>query len=1114
MSRRTISLAGTLALALTSLAIFLPAPAAAASSPAWQLSATSQPTNFIAGSSGKGHYILIATNVGSAPATEAGGEVTITDILPAGLSPVNPVAESKDPATAKFTCTTVSQAVTCKSPGPVHPGFMVWADIPVNVTAPEGSALTDQAEVSGGGALSTKASTVTRVSSSTPPFGFLPSEEGFKVPMIDEDGLPAVQAGSHPYGATVDLNFPTVAPGGFLTSAGHLRDLKINLPPGVLANPAATPTRCTEAELSSEGNPGCPNSSQIGTVTLTTFVLGVLPEPVPLYNMVPPPGAPAAFAFDALNVGIFPHVIASIRSESDYGATGTTSDILARGLNPILDIGTELWGDPSSSDHDFARECPGPEGTSCKVEPQSNSLLSLPGSCSEAPLSYATSADSWEEPAPQFPEAFAEYKSADLEGNPVALDGCNQLKFEPTISVSPTTNLAESPSGLDVDLHQPQDFNLGSVMTAQLKDATVTLPSGLSVNPSQADGLGVCTPSQVGMLTEVGQSPAHFSAEPSSCPASATLGTVEVTSPLLAQYEDAGTKVTTNPETGQPLPEPLHGSVYLAKPFDNPFGSLLAIYLTVEDPKTGIFAKLAGRVIPDPQTGQLTTRFEENPQLPLEDVRLHLFGGARGSLITPPTCGAHTTSSDLTPWSTPEGADARPASSFQTTGEPGGGACPTSEGAAANKPAFSAGTISPQAGAYSPFVLKISREDGSQRLTGIDTTLPEGLTGKLAGIPECGGAQIAQAESRSRPEEGRLERESPSCPAASEVGTVVVGAGAGPTPLYTTGHAYLAGPYKGAPLSLAVIVPAIAGPFDLGTVVTRVALHLESETTQIHAVSDPLPTILDGIPLDIRSVALRMGRPGFTLNPTSCEPLAITGVATSSLGQAAALNQRFQVGGCSALPFRPKLSLRLKGKVRRTAHPTLIANLKAKEGEANIGRAQVKLPHSVFLDQGHIKTVCTRVQFAAASCPAGSIYGSAEATSPLLGYPISGPVYLRSSSHELPDLVAQLKGPASQPIEIDLDGKTDSVKGALRNTFEAVPDAPVSTFHLELFGGKRGLVEMSSGFCAAPKATVKLTAHSGKIYDTTPAVAAKCPKVKKGKAHHRKGAHGKRGGGK
>jgi hypothetical protein len=337
---------------------------------------------------------------------------------------------------------------------------------------------------------------------------------------------------------------------------------------------------------------------------------------------------------------------------------------------------------------------------------------------------------------------------------------------------------------------------------------------------------------------------------------------------------------------------------------------------------------------------------------------------------------------------------------------------------------------------------------------------------------------------------------------------VTVGAGAGLTPYYAQGHAYLTGPYKGAPLGLAIITPAVAGPFDLGTVVVRAALQINPETTQITAVSDPIPTILDGIPLDVRSIALQISRHEFTLNPTSCEKKAVTGEALSIFNQLAPLTNPFQVGGCRALKFKPQLKLSLKGAVNRTANPKLIAALTMKPGEANIASAQVKLPASAFLDNAHIGAVCTRVQFTAAAhlgegCPAASVYGHAQAVTPLLDQPLQGNVYLRSSAHKLPDLVAALNG----QIEVALAGKTDSVKGALRNTFEAVPDAPVSSFRLELFGGKRGLIEMSSGFCRHPNAAVRFIGQNGKIYDTTPKVASSCKKA--GTGHHGAKHHGR-----
>ena len=1065
----------------------LPPVAGAAPAPVWGLKLGTFPSNLAPG--GPARYFIDATNVGAATAA---GPVEVEASFPDELT----VTSAEFPGTSG-SCSLAAHSVLCTAGGSVVSSKDLLINVGVEVASDAAGSLSAEAVVRGGAPQISRTATAP-VQSSPFPFGF--SASGLQAPFSAEDGTAVSLAGSHPYQQTVSFGFTTESIEGKITNSGHPKTVNLDLPPGLIGNPTATPVLCTETEL--ESDKGCPDASAVGVFELISLLgsqTDFETQPSGLYNMVPPPGYAAALATDTGGVGYTLHLLATVRTDGDYGIEVVTPDIIALTNLPFFSIQVQTWGDPSAPAHDSMRstKCATNSGKTCPVAPQDTAFWTLPGHCTGQPDLAAIDAESWEKPG-SF--VAAEYESADLAGNSISVSGCNQLEFAPTIEAAPTTNLTDSPSGLDVRLHQPQNTDKEQRSTAQLRDARVTLPAGMSVNPSQADGLAACSSAQIGLTTGVGSTSVHFSKDPATCPDASKLGKVEVKTPLVAEYTDNGSKLVTDPETGDAVPRPLGGSVYLASPFDNPFDSLLAIYLVVEDPQTGTVAKLAGRVEPDPQTGQLTTVFAENPQLPIEDIELHLFGGARGSLITPPVCGDHTTTTTLTPWSSPEGTDAHPQSSFQTTAQPGGGDCPTSTGAAPNSPSFSAGTLTRQAGAFSPFVFKVSREDGSQRLTGIDTRLAPGMVGKLAGIGQCSEVQIAQAAARSHPNEGIVERQSPSCPESTRVGTVTVGAGAGPNPFHTNGTAYLAGPYKGAPLSLAIVTPAVAGPFDLGTVVTRVALDIEPETAQIHAVSDPLPTILEGIPLDVRSVALKMDRPDFTLNPTSCDPMEITGTATSALGSVAALTQRFQVGGCSALPFKPKLSLRLKGSVKRSSNPKLIANLSAKPGEANIARAQVKLPAAVFLDQSHIRTVCTRVQWAAETCPAGSVYGKVSATTPLLGYPLAGSVYLRSSSHELPDLVAKLKGPASQPIVISLVGKTDAVKGALRNTFEAVPDAPVSKFRLELFGGKRGLVEMSDGFCAHRRATVKLDGQNGKTYDTRPVVAAKC---KKGAKKHR-----------
>jgi hypothetical protein len=1081
---------------LVALAFCAVAPGAAAATgpaPGWRLAIVPYPTNLSSGttspSAAQGPGVsLLATNVGGKATS---GKFTITDTLPAGLLPspiVAPFGNYGDPfgkEAGVLSCESSGQTVTCSGEGLLQPGKEAEVSVPLKVTAPESSIVLDEATVEGGGAAPVSASIPVAISSSPAPIGFLEEDAGAYGSVTNADGSTATEAGSHPYQLTVGMNFSNNSLGADSAGlpqvfGGGIRNVSGELPQGMVVNPGATP-KCSEVELEAGV---CPDPTQIGTIEVSVSFNAERPSFSlhPLYNMVAPPGTTAVLAFEVLE-GVYIHLLGRVRSDGDYGLSADVRNVPAQ--VGFLGAAVSLWGDPSDPSHDHARgrcllegevrvenEEGNFEQALCKTERLETSFVTLPSSCSPEPLETFLRIDNWVGEG-----AEASYLSTDGNGALTSIDGCNQLPFEPEIEARPTTNLADSPSGLDFDLKQPQELKVGGTSTANLKDTTVSLPTGMALNPSAGAGLEACTPAQLG----------SDGTKPANCPNGSKIGSVEAVTPLLE--------------------EPLLGAVYLAKPFENPFNSLLAIYIAVEDPQTGVVAKLPGKVTADPATGQLTTRVEGSPELPIKDVRLHLFTGPSASLTTPPTCGTYTTTSDLTPWSTPEGADAHPTDTFQTTASPGGGACPTSQDQAPNKPTFTAGTVSPQAGAYSPFVLKLTRQDASQRFVAIDTTLPEGLVGKLAGVSYCPAAGISQALSRNKPNEGALERQSPSCPASSEVGIVDVAAGSGITPLHALGHAYLAGPYKGAPLSMVVITPAVAGPFDLGVVTTRVALEVDPETARIHAVSDPLPQILDGIPLDLRSVSLELGRPNFTLNPTSCDPMAVGGAVTSALGGTAALSSPFQVGGCSALPFKPKLSVKLKGGTKRGDFPALTATATAKPGEANIGRVAVTLPHSAFLEQSHIGTVCTRVQFAEGSipgekCPTRSIYGKATLTTPLLDQPLAGPVFLRSSSHQLPDLVVALHG----QVDVVVAGKVDSVKGALRNTFEAVPDAPFSKFTLQMQGGKKGLIVNSRNLCASTnKATVLMDGQNGRTNDFTPVVKAKCGgKARKGKRHHKK----------
>jgi hypothetical protein len=866
---------------------------------------------------------------------------------------------------------------------------------------------------------------------------------------------PATQAGAHPYMFTTQFAFETSfdpvrgenAPGG------SARDIEVKLPVGFTGNPRAV-TQCSQVDLVQFN---CPTDSRVGYGEITT---GSEPGGTAIYNMQTSAGEPARLGFMVAYV-VPVAVSITVDDQDDYSLrvlTRNTSQGL--GLDKVV---LTLWGVPADPSHDADRE-----GEST-LEPRP--FLSLPTSCG-APLDSVFTINSWQQPGTYLGDTSISNDGAEPP-NPVAMSGCDQVDFKPSLQARPSTNVADSPAGLDVSLHVPQSEDPDGLATANLRDLSMDLPAGLSVNPSSANGLGACTPGEIGLTTPVGQAPARFNSAPAACPNSSKLGTVAIETPA--------------------VDHPLPGTMHLASQGENPFGSLLATYLVIDDPESGIGIKLAGKIEANAQTGQLGVSFMGNPQLPFEDLRVSLFDGPRAALKTPLTCGSFTTSSVLTPWTAPEGASVTWRDSFQVDRGANGGACLRADAEAPNRPTMVAGTADPTAAAYSPFVLKLARADGTQPITGINATLPPGLLGKLAGTSYCADASLAAAAGKP----GRSELASPSCPASSQVGSVTVGAGAGSNPVHVGGKAYLAGPYKGAPLSLAIVTPAVAGPFDLGTVVVRNALHVDPETARIQAVSDPIPTILQGIPLDLRSIQLNMDRPGFTLNPTSCAPMSVLVGATSVFGQIAALSNPFQVGGCGALGFKPKLSIALKGGTKRSQYPALRATLKARPGDANISKAVVSLPKSEFLAQNHIKTVCTRVQFAANACPAGSIYGKARAWSPLLDQPLSGPVYLRSSSNKLPDLVADLNG----QIRVALVGRIDSVKGGIRTSFESVPDAPVSKFVLEMAGGKKGLLENSRNLCkTVNKANVLIEGQNGKTADQSPVLKSKCKK-KKPKKH-------------
>jgi hypothetical protein len=919
--------------------------------------------------------------------------------------------------------------------------------------------------------------------------------------------------------------------------AGSTRDIQVDLPPGVTGDPGAVP-KCSNAQFQTLP-PTCPPASQVGIaeirVNLTAAAIG--DYTLPVYALEPLPGRTAEFGIPRVTFTAI-RIVAKDRTAGDFGIS-TGVERIPTGL-PLVQQSLTFWGVPWAASHDlwrprvgakamgeeflgppvgeFSRES-GIPAAGLKPDDQApyepswgpiQPFFTNPTACTGSSPVTTFWADSWQNPAATLADGEPDpsnplWVRGESAAPPVT--GCAALAahFDPGFTFRPQGHVADSPSAFDADLSVPQNDeppagvaedpsesgapaywrSEAGLATSQLKDTTVTLPPGVTVNPAGASGLATCSEEQMGLLTTSGEapSPIRFDDQPVTCPDASKIGTVEIETPLLEKT--------------------VEGTVYLAQQEANPFGSLLALYLVAEDPERGLIIKLAGKTTPDPVTGQITATFTDNPQLPFTHLRLHLKGGPAAPLATPPTCGSFTTQASLVPWSGQTPATTSDGFTIDQAPEAG---CPTSVGAQPFNLGLEAGTANPVAGASSPFTFRVTRPDGAQTIDHIDLTTPPGFSAYLAGVPYCPESGIAQAEGRNRPGDGRLEEAQPSCPAASQVGTTTIGAGAGPNPYYVSGKVYLAGPYKGAPLSLVFVVPAVAGPFDLGVQVVRTALQVNPETAAITAQSDAIPTILQGIPLRIRDIRVSIDRPHFALNPTSCDALAVGGQVYGSGGGVANLSNRFQVGGCPALPFHPKLKLRLTGSTTRTGHPALKAVVTAKPGEANISRVQVNLPHGEFLDQGNLNKTCTKPVLLAGDCPASTVYGHVRAWTPLLERPLEGYVYLVGGyGYKLPALVAELNG----QVKILLVGKVDSGKNkGIRNTFEVVPDAPVSRFELAMKGGKKyGLLENSEDLCKASKpnraAIVRMIAHNNKRADQFPLVGRQCKKKKGGGAKNR-----------
>lgn len=929
--------------------------------------------------------------------------------------------------------------------------------------------------------------------------------EAFGSSIEDQDQMPAIQAGSHPSAITTTVMFdhqvtgekesfkenlneeevPLGEPEVLANINGNPKQLEIKLPAGLMVNPAATSTKCTEAQLETNPSTGssCPPASAVGTVSVYVNGYGEKIKGA-VYNMSPPPGVPAELGVDLGEVGLVIHIVGKIRADGDYGFSADVSEITQK--VSIYGLKLTLWANPSDASHDAQRGICASRGKaqkaieeeffenenreegkttkeyrfSCPTERANTPLLTMPGACTGKALETTLSVDSWQEPGDSNPDGTPDlsdprWKTAGSSSP--AVTGCEKLDFSPSLDVKPAPEAlaAESPSGLNVNLKVPHEESKEGLAEADLKQLTVTLPPGMAISLSAANGLGACTNAPEPERPE-GEIALH-SAEAVKCPESSKLGEVEAVTPLLEA--------------------PLKGAVYLAQQ-ETFAGALIGLYVVVEG--DGVTIKLGGQATLDPNTGQVTIAFKETPQLPLSEIRLSLFGGPRAALQTPPACGVYSTTSQLTPWS--GGAPAEPSSVFTVDSNCGQGFSPS----------FTAGTTDSQAGAFSPFSITVSRRDGEQRLSGLRVVGPPGLLGMLKGATQCPEPQAAKGE----------------CGAASEIGEATIAAGAGEDPFWVKdGKIYLTGPYAGAPFGLAIVIPAVAGPFNLGQTTVRARVEVDSHTAQLVISSDPLPSILKGVPLDIRTVNMTIDREGFMFNPTNCAPLSVTGTLSSTGGASTAVSSPFEAVNCAKLPFKPKFTASTQAKTSRAHGASLDVKIASGPGQANTGKVRVILPSQLPARLTTLQKACTDTVFNAnpASCPAASVVGAATAVTPVLAHPLTGPAYLVSHGAAFPDLVLVLQG---EGIVVYLDGNLDIKQGLTSATFNSIPDMPIGMFEIVFPEGSHSILgtnipaKAKGSMCGQPLTMpTALTGQNGaRVTQTTKVAVTGCPKKAKAKA--------------
>jgi len=1070
----------TLVLAGCALSL-LGAPAWAAGPGAgWEVASRAIPTNLV-----PGHKGVIEVAVFNTGAESSSGEITVTDTLPPGVTatdagePLNDhFPEEATVGHSQWDCTGIgSGVVTCESnlaglpeieggAGTGVPTSIIDIAVQVAPGVAEGAAL-NGVSVAGGSALGAASSADTVTISSTPAvFGIT----GFDGWFSNADGTLDTQSGSHPYALTFNIAFPlTLNKQGEQASPGgkEPRVIAVGLPPGVIGDTDAV-RQCTQEELEKES---CPGGSQVGIMYPKSPTIAN--SNLMLFNMVPPPGIPAEFG--GLFASVPVRLDVGVRSGGDYGVTTFSNN--TKQTYGLQYARVSLWGVPGDPSHNHWRSnnyfgCPEgapPSGAQFCQPPESHprAFLTLPVAC-EGPQPFSIFANTWQDPSLT---AEASFRSHDANGLASGLGGCEHLTFDPSIATALDTARVNTPAGLTVDVH----FSLEGLtepeklMPSDMKDVTVTLPEGLVVNPGQANGLVACQETETSLKRKPD---GEENNGPASCPAASRVGTAKIRSPLLE----------ADPE------KEVEGSVYLLQ--SNPPDLRLLIAGSAD----GVNIKVVGTVHLDERTGRLTATFKNTPQLPSSDIRLTFNGGPGGALITPRACGAYTTNTDFTPWSTPYTPDATPSAQFGVSEGVGGGACPSGE---PFSPSMIAGMVSNQAGGFSPLSVTLSRRDSEQDASSISVTTPPGLLAMLKSAERCGEPQASQG----------------ACGPNSLIGHTTVAVGAGPDPFVVHGgQVFLTGPYRGAPFGLSVVVPALAGPFDLGNVVVRAAIGIDPHTAQPTIVSDPLPRILDGVPLQIQTINVTVDREGFMFNPTNCQPLALTGIVTSTHGVSAPVSSRYQAANCTALPFKPSFKVSTQAKTSKKGGASLDVKVGSGAGQANIGKVAVALPKALPSRLTTIQQACTEAAFNAnpASCPVGSNIGMATARTPMLMSSLVGPAYLVShGGAAFPDLVIVLQG---EGITLDLLGSIDIKKGVTSSAFNAVPDAPISSFELSLPEGPHSALaavvpaKKKGNLCGTSLTMpTTLTGQNGAVVKQSTRISVTgCPKAKKKAKHHKK----------